>query len=863
MANEQNGNMPPGYSADDLVNSSPASNAQQPPLTAQGGLPPGYSASDLVNPSTQASPNNGNESSSGGILDTLKGVSTGIDKGFMHTVGGVYDLASKIPGVQNVLDSADKVMGYTDQDEQQAKDLAHSSLNGTAENVGGGIESIGEFLLGDAAFTKGLSGAERLLKTAKVVKMLENAPRLQRALQLGINIGKVGEALGPTERAILKDNPVLARLVGVGVTALRQGVMQAGQTYVKSSGDSGVLEAGKQGLEMTGGAAAFGIPFGVVGGVLEHGAQAANTAEELRAAAQEAPTASEGNAALTGAVTNATQPAIDAAQATQQEAEGKLAGATSAIADQGGYAESAPTREAITNKAQAYAKSGEQAIRDAYTKASEAIRNDPALEGLTVPGTGSAFQEKAANAAFGQQNGDPIRKALGASIPASPDVMNLVTNLAKPGGLLDVAEDGTPREMDINQLMDYAKDVKDKLRKVGYSTPQEMRDRQVYYDLLDGIHESVDELVGQAGKPELMDQLQQMNTDYRNGIQTFKNPDVQSLLRGSNENAIINTLTGGKSVGDIQEMRKAIGKDAFSSLSDDAMQRIAADSINPTTGEFDLAKWVRTMSNIPDAVRGEMVNGTTKGVALENILQQVRNVQGTGVIKTSSQSIKDSQDLMKSILGNTADLTGMTKDPEKVQDLSNLVGPDAMGALGDIMLHSQLREAASTLDKSGNTKIGSVDTGKVLRFFESLKDSPEVVDAFFKPTPKRAAAYSKLLQSVHNVEGVKNMVKIGLVAPAIGAAVGGAVGHSAFSALLGSMAAEAGGGYFSKARDFLDTIANHPAMWATLKGAGSFAAHPVTQATQHIARVAAAKGLVNADGSLRNILNGTQTQLGQ
>ena len=782
----------------------------------------------------------------GGVMGAINDVGSGFSKEAGKTANSFYDIAEKIPGFKTL-----EHLGASPETQQNAE-AAKAPLEGTGEQVGGGLESIGEFLLGDEAL-KGLSIADRLTQVSKVMKLIEKSPRLAQTLRLGINVGKAGAELGPEERALLQKYPTLARLAGVGLDAIRQGTVQAGQTAVKT-GDLG--EAAKSGAEMAGGSALLGAPLAALGGALTHGAQAAATTEELANAAKTAPTATEANQTLQNVANSAVQPSIDAAQAVKQEAEGKLAGATAAIAEPGGYAESAPTREAITNKAQAYAKTGEQAVRDAYTKASDAIRSDPALEDLTVPGTDSAFQQKAADAAFGQQAGDPIRKALGASIPASPDVMNLVTNLAKPGGLLDVAEDGSPREMDINQLMDYAKDVKDKLRKVGYSTPQEMRDRQVYYDLLDGIHESVDELVAKAGKPELMDKLQKMNADYREGIQTFKNPDVQKLLTGSNENAIVDTIHGGRSVGDIETIRKAIGKDAFSSLADDAMQRLAADSTNPVTGEFEIGRWIRNMSRIPDTVRAEMVNGTQKGGALESILRQARDVNASGAVSTSDQAIKESQKTVQDILGN-GNLTDLIKKPEQVQQLAKLVGPDAMGALGDTLISSQLREAAT----NGKGELGNVNTGKFLDFVAKLKDSPEVVQALFQPTPERAAAYEKLLQNVQHVDRVKEMIKFGIITPVIGAAAGGALGHTGLSLMLGAAAAEGAGGSIKFARDILDTIANHPRTWASIKALNGFAGHPITQATKNLARVAAGKGAVVAGDSLKNILGGTQSDL--
>src|SRR5208337_2150737 len=104
-------------------------------------------------------------------------------------------------------------------------------------------------------------------------------------------------------------------------------------------------------------------------------------------------------------------------------------------------------------------------------------------------------------------------------------------------------------------------------------------------------------------------------------------------------------------------------------------------------------------------------------------------------------------DTMKNLLGN-GDVSTLLKDPERINELSKVVGPQAMGELGNTVLQNQLREAATDV----NGKVGNVDTGKVLKFIESLKDSPEVVNGLFKPTPETAKAYNKLIGDLQGVQ---------------------------------------------------------------------------------------------------------------
>ncbi|HET9406033.1 MAG TPA: hypothetical protein VFO39_02235 [Candidatus Sulfotelmatobacter sp.] len=67
--------------------------------------------------------------------------------------------------------------------------------HGTAENVGAGLEGVGEFILGDEAL-KGLSLAERAGLLTKVAKLAESHPIIARALGVGMNAIRTGTVGG-------------------------------------------------------------------------------------------------------------------------------------------------------------------------------------------------------------------------------------------------------------------------------------------------------------------------------------------------------------------------------------------------------------------------------------------------------------------------------------------------------------------------------------------------------------------------------------------------------------------------------------------------------------------------------------------
>ena len=271
------------------------------------------------------------------------------------------------------------------------------------------------------------------------------------------------------------------------------------------------------------------------------------------------------------------------------------------------------------------------------------------------------------------------------------------------------------------------------------------------------------------------------------------------------------------------------------------LEKLQPDAKNPATGEFDLNRWLRSMNSIPDDVREEMLKGTEKSPALQSIFNQVRSVNASGGIPEADKAIKAAESTVTDILGNKTDLLNMIKNPDKVDQLKQLVGPDGMGELGSMLLKNQLREAASEVSEgTGNVKFHNVDTGKFLQFIQSLKDSPEVIDAFFKPTPEKAEAYAKLLQSVTDVNKAKEMIKLGVLAPVAGYIVGTKLGHPVLSIMLAEMASE-GGGWFRTTKKIFDDIANHPATWATLKAVGKTFTSAPAKAAASIAKAAAGK----------------------
>jgi hypothetical protein len=807
------------------------------------------------------------------FLNAAQDVVSGIGKGVAQTVGGAAHLAANV---------AHRALGTPNQTPEALQGLEEASKpQGTAENIGSGIESIAEFMMGDEAL-KGLSMADRLKQVSGIMKYIEKSPKLAKALELGINVGKAGSELSPEERTLLQQHPILARLAGHGLSAIRQGLVQGGQTLVKTGGDVG--EAAKSGLTQGIASGVIGTGAGLIGGALEHGANAAKTAEDLAGQAAAGPTETQLNQQLGQKVTGTLQPQIDAAQAVKTEAEERLAGAAQSPAT---MAANAPEHAAITASAQKAAHSAYAALGDEFEKGREALK--AATDGEELTYENSPYQQ-AAKDLIGEakENAHPLDEAANKTRPGSGFANDKLQKLIDPYGEAELKEaakettvgaDGVktptpaaqqaqeeldaiaekkenePITMTMEDLLDHRKSLNENLRKTGWATDEQRADRDIYHKLIEGVDNSIQQLTEQSGNPEAMGILQKMNADYKTGIARFKNPDVKALLQGSTNDVAKKLMGGGTSVADINTVRDAIGKDAFTKLADSSVQRMAADAIDKATGQFNFKTFFNNWTRIPPQVRAAMFQESLKGGAVENAIMQAQKVNASGAIPGAEATIKDTTKAIQDLMGN-GNVKSLLGDPERVQQLAQTVGPEAMGELGTSVLQNQLREAATKSDKI----FGNVDTGKVLKFVESLKDSPEVVDALFRPTPERAAAYDKLLKDLQNVQGVKNMLKIGVIAPTLGAAPAalGAVGFMAHSlmATLGSMAAMGGEGY-AVAHGLLERIANSPAVWGALKAAGKVAQGPVATGATAVSKVAAGR----TANALRQAIMGTGSSL--
>jgi hypothetical protein len=716
---------------------------------------------------------------------------------------------------------------------QDAADWLRSSGQPTGfwQNVG----SLGEQALE-------LLGTDGISKLATVPVKAGEAVQAIDSVQHAAQTAKIVK--------VLKDNPRLAGLVTVGLKASKDAVTMGAQSYAHTEDTGQAVTAG-----LTGGA--VGGALGVVGNELRLGAKAADTVDNFRNVAENAPTGNEVEHQLGNSVTGAVQPTIDAAQSAQNEAEEKIANASTVPET---LAQNAPSNEAITSATQKAVKGAHDSLMTEYGKGLEALKG--AAQGQTLSLEGSPLQKAAATLlGKGEAEGRTLDIAFDKSNPGSDKANKMLRYLENP--YADEQEAAAkakatvgpqpadtpvvpaktlatdPVNMDMKELVDRRKQLGEKLRDTGWQSDEQRSDRGIYKTLLQGTDDSIQQLLNQSGNPEAIDTLNNMNSKYRTGIQRFDNPDVRALLEGNSNDVAKRLMGGGTSVDDINTVRDTIGKDAFQKLSDDSLQRFAADSVDKKTGQLDFNTFFKKWNTIPAATRQAMFQDSFKAGTLQQAMMQVQKTNASGVIPEAAQTIKDATNQIAGLL-KSGDVGSLLKDPDRVQAIHALVGPRAMGELGTSIMQNQIREAST--DATG--KVGNVNAGKVLDFIKSLKDSPEVVNALFKPTPETAAAYDKVMSDLKSVKSTQSLMKAGIMLPTLGAGAG--VGHAMGSVLLGTVVAGLGE---KMGADFIDKIANSPAAWTTIKAlntAGqSTMAHVAARGAQVLSSHGAT-GLLNA-----------------
>ena len=762
----------------------------------------------------------------------LSGAAQGAGASVIGTVAGLAQLLPPVQDAEAIVKHIDpqlagRISGYIGK--------LTSATTSPSQKVGNYAETLGEFLSGDEAF-KGLGTADKMLETGKIAKVIEKSPKLSAALRLGVNVSKASGELSPEELALVKDHPVLARLVGAGYDAIRHGAVQGAQTYVQTGN---VGEAAKQGAEMAGTSAALGIPLGIAGGVAAKTGNAAELHQALNVEAAQAPTPEAVRNQVESTVKGALNPESAAAETAK----------TTAGNDINQFQKGTPSNQHLTEATQQYATDSQKAYRDAYVNGIEGIKGD--LAGETIPYEGSPLHQAAQELVQGgKENAKPLDVGFKKTRPGSPELNQRLDFLANPNAKSELPE-GTegpaekpPINLDINELIGRRKELGEQLRNTGWSTDTERQDRGIYKNLMQGVDDSIEQLAQNTtahvqaldpNAPSVLDRYKAINNDYRQSSRVFENKDVQNILAGNQTDVMQRLLGGATNLDDINDVKKAFGDQVYNRFATDALQRFVADNVDDT-GNLNyktlLQKWNKLggKPEVRDAAFGQF-NANT----FSNVLNGA-----VGADKT----LNDVNNTLAQVMGN-GDVNALVKDPARLKQMASVVGPDGMAEVGKANLQSEVGKAARTTDIKGNT-IYRFDPDKFMAWVSTMKDNPEAMDTLYKSTPEATANFDKLLKNVGTVKAQKIRTMLGLGAAGVAAAgtVGGPM--AGFITLIGE---GVGAGAIGPMRQILERIATHPAMLKTLQVGGKVGTAltgPLTQAVAAKTALPAARATAKA-----------------
>lgn len=578
-------------------------------------------------------------------------------------------------------------------------------------------------------------------------------------------------------------------------------------------------------------------------------------------------TATKAHAAIDAAHTKALtegQAALDQANTTKTAGEQELQA----------QAAQAPGDEAITSAAKTAADTANKAMHQKYADASTQMQQ--LTEGTEVPYEGSPLHTTAQELLGQGANEGPVTKAVSKSLPGSPEVNAKLKNLTDltgedddeaAGPLTDPAgnqvtpedhkalmeahgldPDATPEPKDIldaaqgkttsmPDLMKAYKTLGESSRKVGWATSSDLADQDIYTKLKKGVIDTIAQVANESGNPQAIDLADQMNKDYRENVRLYENPAVKAL-RGGKLSDVDKYLTGGQgSLGNINTMKTVLGSH-WEDFTKSSMQRMVADHVQPD-GTINYKGLLNKLSspamkpNIRNAMYGQNSDsilqtlnsmkaadsaGTDAQEALDTA-DKAHTAAKVGIGATAAGKMGQINDSISHIIGD-GDVSKIVTDPDRRSALQDTVGPAGMKKLGNIWLENQVAKASTTMGKDGQFVKSNFDADKVLNEVNKFKDSPEAIDALFKPDAESAARYTKMIGDMQNVSSVKKLLKYGVITPTLGL-VGTTAGPWAatIAALLGPGQEIAA--HFMQARSVLDSLANHPYMWKAVGKVGS------------------------------------------
>lgn len=603
-------------------------------------VPAGFGDTPPGTPAPGSTENGQNPSASGAgaaVEDAIKNVATGAGKGLGDTVSGIGTLLNKIPGVGEIL--APKV-GL------EAEKSMIGKPEGTAQWIGYGGENLAEFMLGDEAL-KGLSLADKFKQISGVMNILEKSPRLMRAIQMGADVGKAATELGPEEQAAIKKSPILARLVGAGMDAVRQGAVQGAQTLTKTGGDVG--EAAKSAAETGVASGVLGSAFGLLGRAAEKAGEAGTAVKTASEAGASAPTTVEAGQKVADQIKAANDQMHGDFETGIQKLKGDLG--DQKVPYQGSPIQKAAkaTLDGITDK---------QVVPGKVTEAA---------------GFGKGVLDATKEPDQTVRSAKGVLNEFGSLAGGSPESKNLLASLADPKKTGDLT---------IDELVQRRQQLGEKIGNLtkGATSSADRADVAVYQKLRDGIDDTIDALAKGSGKPEASQDYDALRSAYKAKVNLFKEPVIKAIQEGDLDSAGKYLLAGGKTLDKVNTLTQVIGDQGVKQFGKDIVARTLADA-STENGQINPAKFVKDFKKI-DSLTPEVKDKLFDMAGVED---------GLGKLASDLKSAANYQKLVRSGVLSAAGGAGAAVHPA-----------GGLGVLLGVLGAGDMGKATEVLDKIAN-----------------------------------------------------------------------------------------------------------------------------------------------------------------
>lgn len=546
----------------------------------------------------------------------------------------------------------------------------------TAEKVGQGGENIAEFILGDAAL-KGVSLSEKLGMAQKVTSLAEK-------------------------------NPYIAKLLDIGMSAMRQGTVGAVQGVAHSNeADTGdVLKDGLNEGALTG--ATSGVLEGVsplVGKIadktgissvgdwlLGRGHNLADTADSIKLV--------NGIDDMFNAKA-AKPPIVDVPRPNMD-------------------------RQSLGDFIKAQVDESEMNMHDAYQNGLDDFTGS--TNGKAVPLKGSPLQDAAAKWLPGSVvNGaeGTMADAVNNIVPGTERIRPLLNHLADP-------ESDTLLNAD--QLVTLRQNLGKQFRRLTWNDPN----KEVIRNLFDGIDDTLDQIGGDNKA------YQTLRQNYKTTLGDLKDPVVQKLQKGGIDDVTKYLTSGGNTTAKAEALQRVLGDGSWkqSVVSQNMFLHAVQDSTSED-GVVDIQKLSKNWNKIPEPTKNAIFGSTPEGQNLKGALNDVidQAAKRGDHIQLTKNLVRAGGTLYGLYEGNkgnpTGALIGVAAALTGGGDLSKLAvegltSPAAMKAEGKVLIGTGnvLNAGKNAVTKAATSpQVRSILTGEVGTLSGSGKSSKNGFDS--------------------------------------------------------------------------------------------------------------------------------------